>query len=302
MCLSKPLIISASLFLSAGSLSAATLQQDGGEFLLLTTEEAATLQQKLSSVEGSEREALRQAEYERLKQKAQQAGYEMPVLTAPATSPDAHAPAAPSQADPTNTLADTGENTTVSPSASAPQPEVTKSETPVSRPASVEKPAPPTVAAEASDDGQAPATTSSQEPAIASPYNRGYQAPRQSREELVKSMEARRDALRKQMQQRRMELARQRPGSRENQPLQDAGQRARRHEAEIASRQRKLEEERHARRQEMEARRKAMDARINRGINAIGRRPAARPYYANPAWAARPAYPYPYGPYAYPGR
>lgn len=69
MSLRKPLIITISLLLSSGSLMAATVQENGN-FLLLTPEEAAELQQKLSRVQGAEREALRQAEYQRLKQKA----------------------------------------------------------------------------------------------------------------------------------------------------------------------------------------------------------------------------------------
>ncbi|WP_456412020.1 OmpH family outer membrane protein [Thiolapillus sp.] len=151
------------------------------------------------------------------------------------------------------------------------------------------------------------ATTSSaptdQPPAMeAPPYNRSYQAARQSHDELVKSMQARRDALRKQMEKRRDEIARkraefarQRHGALANQPLQQQRQ------EELATRQKKLEEQKLAFQQEMEARRKAMEARINRGINAIGRSNPA-PYYPAPARPPHPGYIYPYGSYAPPGR
>ncbi len=324
MHLRKPLMITLGLLFSAGNLPAAEVG-DNGKFLLLTKEEASALQQKLSSVEGKEREALRQAEYQRLKNKAEQAGYEVPPLAAantgkaaaaaepPAPVPALEKPAAPAPV----TTASTPQ--APAPEAAAPEPShapaatAKAAEAPVAEIAKTTAPADETPA-------QAPAASAPPAPAAApaSPFVQDYQTIRQSHDELVKSMEARRDALRAQMEKRREAMARERdaiakqhmsPG--ENRLLQDQEQRTREHEAEMAARQKKheeematrqkqMEEERQAHIQEMEAHRKAMEARINSGINAIGR-PAARPYYPPRAgWAPRPGYAYPYGPYAYP--
>ncbi len=134
---------------------------------------------------------------------------------------------------------------------------------------------------------------SSHAPFRTNPYSRSYQNARQSHDELVRSMQVRRDALHKQMQQRRDEIAReraafakQRPGSAAARSLQEQEQRNWQQQAKTVVRQKKREAEIMAFRQEMEARRKAREARINDGINAIG----------------RPDYAYPYGPYMYPGR
>jgi len=289
MRLGKPLIITIGLFLSAGSLPAVEVQE-GGKFLLLTTEEAAALQEKLSSVQGEEREALRQAEYQRLKLKAEQAGYQVPPMTKAAPAEQAATPPAPSAPAPAP------EKPVAAPppaaTASAPPPEAT----PVS-PA----PAPVTQAAEATAATTEPPANEAQVPdAVAAPVVKDYQNIRQSHDELVKSMEARRDALRAQMQKRREEIARERTAMAKRHMTPEASQRYEAQEADMAARQKQIEEQKQARIREMEARRKAMEARINSGINAIGR-PAARPYYPPRAgWA--PRYGYPYAPYGYPRR
>ena len=278
MPLYRLLVITASLSLSTAGLMAAA-SQDEGQFQLLTREQASTLAQKLSSVEGQERERLRQAEYARLKQKAEQAGYEMPVLAAPAATPT---------------------DTSIAETADANAPEVANS---AETAAAAEAPEPATVATETPTINPV-----SNQPTRTSPYSRSYQAARQSHDELVKSMEARRDALRKQMQKRRGEIVRQRSalggqgsGSSDSQQLREQGQRNRQHQMEMAARHKKHQEEMLAYQQEREARRKAMEARINDSINAIGR-PASPLYYPAPPWPPRPGYAHPYGPYAYPGR
>ena len=127
---------------------------------------------------------------------------------------------------------------------------------------------------------------SSHAPFRTSPYSRSYQAVRQSHDELVRSMQVRRDALHKQMQQRRDEtarertaLAKQRPGPVAARSLQEQKQRNWQQQAKIVACQKKHEAEIAAFRQEMEA-------RINDGIDAIG----------------GPGYAYPYGSNMYPGR
>ncbi len=283
MPLYRLLVITASFSLSTGGLMAAT-PQDEGQFQLLTREEASSLAQKLSSVEGQERERLRQAEYARLKQKAEQAGYEMPVLAVPAATP---------QPAPTDAA--------IVEAADANAPEVASS---AATAAAADVPAPAAAATETPTIHPVP----NQAPTRTSPYSRSYQTARQSHNELVKSMEARRDALRKQMQKRRDEIARQRsalagqdPGSSDARQLREQAQRSRQHQMEMAARHKKHQEEMLAYQQEREARRKAMEARINDSINAIGR-PASPPYYPAPPWPPRPGYAPPYGPYAYPGR
>ncbi|WP_457665436.1 hypothetical protein [Thiolapillus sp.] len=324
MHLRKPLIITLGLLFSAGCLSAAELQEDG-KFLLLTKEEAAALQQKLSSVEGKEREALRQAEYQRLKHKAEQAGYEVPPLaaadtagqTAKSAQQPAPAPEKPAAAAPVATAGSAptpAPETAASEASPAPAAAVAVTQTPETPVAETTPPAD-----EASVQTPAPAAPPAPAAEPASPFVQDYQTIRQSHDELVKSMESRRDALRAQMEKRREEMARQRDAiikrhmsPDESRLLQEQEGRTREHEAEMAARQKKheeemaarekqLEEERLAHIQEMEARRKAMEARINSGINAIGR-PVARPYYPRAGWAPRPGYTYPYGPYAYPWR
>lgn len=314
MSLRKPLIITISLLLSSGSLMAATVQENG-KFLLLTKEEAAELQQKLSRVNGTERDALRQAEYERLKQKAEQAGYVVPALPAttspvaqtPTSSPVPQAPPQPA-AEPAAAVTETTGN--VAPPREAEMSGHAEAAAPVSP--AIEAPAPPVAANATAAEAPPPAPADATSPATtaAVPYGHDYQSIRHSHDELVKSMEARRDVLRAQMQKRRegmarqrVEMTKQRLGPAESQHLQEMAQRNKEHEAEIAARQKQHEEEMQAHMKEVEDRRKAMEARINSGINAIGRRPyARRPYYPGAAWAPRPGYAYPYGPYAYPHR
>ncbi len=79
MTLRNPLIFSTGLLLAAASISALAESTDK-TFQLLTQEEAQALQQKLANAQGEEREALRKAEYERLKKKAAQSGYDMPSM------------------------------------------------------------------------------------------------------------------------------------------------------------------------------------------------------------------------------
>ncbi len=277
------LVITASLSLSTGGLMAAASQHED-QFQLLTREEASSLAQKLSSMEGQERERLRQAEYTRLKQKAEQAGYEMPVLAVPAATPQP----TPADAAIVETVdaneSEVANGTAATAAADVPEPAAAATETSAIHPA----------------PNQAPARTS--------PYSRSYQAARQSHNELVKSMEARRDALRKQMQKRRDAIARQQSAlagqdrsSSDARQLREQAQRNRQQQMEMAARHKKRQEEMLAYQQEREARRKAMEARINASINAIGR-PVPPPYYPAPPWPPRPGYAHPYGPYAYPGR
>ncbi|WP_456379302.1 hypothetical protein [Thiolapillus sp.] len=121
-----------------------------------------------------------------------------------------------------------------------------------------------------------------QAPFQATPYSRSYQTARQSHDELIRSMQVRRDALHQQMQKRRSEIARERAALAKQRPGSvAAGQEQRnwQQQAKMLIRQKKLEEEIMVFRHEMEA-------RIDDGINAIG----------------RPGYAYPYGLYMYPGR
>jgi hypothetical protein len=304
MTLHKPLMMTLGLMLTGASLAASAPQQNS-DFRLLTQEEASALKEKLGSLEGAEREALRQAEYNRLKQRAQEAGYTVPPLAkadtaatdpvrsapvppvpvTPVEPPPAPAPAAPPAAP-------EAEPAPPAPPTPAPAPRAeTEARQAAEPPATTEEKTSPatetaaeTANAAAQPDAEAQPVT---EPPAAT-YAGQYQGIRRSHEELLKSMKARRDALREQMRKRREEMAR-RHGSTPASEMEEQRQ------AEIAARQKQHEEEMLAHREEMEARRKAMEARINNAINGIGRPPA--PYYF-PAYRPYGAY----APYGYPER